>query len=244
MLQVPSLSNAVTDPDAIRPVSYAINSLTTAIFDMAVLVIPATALLAPSPTPAFAWHTPRISVVCELRSPTESRFQSDAEPSPTEVAAADMTEKSAIAMSSFSNRHNAEELGRVGSMLRGTLIAPGETTQVLATTRATIQKTLRSLVFVNTLYAVTKVSDSVAMSMMFDQVNDLLLRDDFGGCDDILRNVEVSKLPYNVMLGFLTFTFAARQHLQQRDDLYGRIMQRVEKDRGPTAAQALLKTLR
>lgn len=117
-----------------------------------------------------------------------------------------------------------------------------EVDQSLSAT-AVDERTINAELAITPAMSIARTDPDRAMSMIFDIVNSRLLSGDLRGCDDILCVVDVSSLPYNVMLSFLTFTFAARRHLSQRSSLFHRIMERVIRDRGQEAAAKLLKTL-
>jgi hypothetical protein len=87
------------------------------------------------------------------------------------------------------------------------------------------------------------VDQSKAISDVFAWINNALLYGAFRECDELLQQVQVERLPYPVVLSFLTFTFAARDHLKERQPLYMRIWNRIATERGQQAAEQLLKTL-
>lgn len=83
-----------------------------------------------------------------------------------------------------------------------------------------------------------------AISIVFSLINDLLIYNAFGECDEALRSVDIDRLPNSVRLAFLTFTFAAREHLESRHALYERTWERIATDDGQQVAEQLLKTLK
>ena len=64
------------------------------------------------------------------------------------------------------------------------------------------------------LYA--EQSETKAIDMVYNHVDDLLCASDFAAVDDILHVVNVSKLPITVLLSILVVTLGARHALTHR----------------------------
>jgi hypothetical protein len=85
--------------------------------------------------------------------------------------------------------------------------------------------------------------EDAAMDTVFDHVNTLLMAGLFAHCDQLLRTVEVEKLPPVLLISFLTITAAARSKLAERVAYYGRAKTEITRRRGEEAAARLLAGL-
>lgn len=82
-----------------------------------------------------------------------------------------------------------------------------------------------------------------AGDLVFSKIDDLLCAGEFRRCDELLQMVDPERLDINVMLSFLSVTFAAKHKLPGRASLVRRIEVRLH-DVAPTRVEALLAPLR
>jgi hypothetical protein len=84
------------------------------------------------------------------------------------------------------------------------------------------------------------VSEAVFQLFLF--VDDLLHEGSFGKLDDFLTQVDVSKVSEDLIVGLLTITFAGKEHLKTRADLFLRTRSVLE-ERGEERVDQLLRGL-
>jgi hypothetical protein len=82
-----------------------------------------------------------------------------------------------------------------------------------------------------------------AIDILFEHMDDLFLEGRFQEADKILSLVDVEKLDENLMVGFLTITSAAKDHLNNRDALYRQIEDRLGQKLTPGELNSLLQGL-
>lgn len=82
-----------------------------------------------------------------------------------------------------------------------------------------------------------------AIDVLFERMDDLFLEGKFQEADRILSSVDVEKLDENLMVGFLTITFAAKEHLNNRDALYQHIEDKLRQTLTPGELSSLLQGL-
>jgi hypothetical protein len=78
-----------------------------------------------------------------------------------------------------------------------------------------------------------------AVDLVLDAFDDLLFLQDTARCDEILRTADVERLMSEVLLAILMETFRARSALGERDGFYGRVEERLTRER-PEKVGALL----
>lgn len=82
-----------------------------------------------------------------------------------------------------------------------------------------------------------------AGDLVFSKIDDLLCSGEFRRCDELLHMVDPKRLDINVMLSFLSITFAAKHKLPGRTSLVRRIEARLQQI-VPNRVAALLAPLR
>jgi hypothetical protein len=82
-----------------------------------------------------------------------------------------------------------------------------------------------------------------ATDKIFDTIDRLLIGGEFAACNEILRRVDVSRLPSALMRSFLTITAAAKDKLPARKAFYDQVFSEMTRLRGAEKAQRLLGQL-
>lgn len=80
------------------------------------------------------------------------------------------------------------------------------------------------------------------IDILFSKIDELLLKEDFDLCDDLLRTINLQKLNTSMLLGLLSITFTATAKLPYRSKLVTNI-EAVLKVREPNRVESLLKGL-
>jgi hypothetical protein len=82
-----------------------------------------------------------------------------------------------------------------------------------------------------------------ATDRIFDFMDRLLCDGAFGLCDQVLRTVDIEKLPTAQMRSFLSITAAAKQNLPSRPALYRKIEEKMIERRGVEKTRTILGNL-
>jgi hypothetical protein len=82
-----------------------------------------------------------------------------------------------------------------------------------------------------------------ATDQIFETVDRLLLEGAFTVCNEILRHVDVRRLPTALMRSFLTITAAAKDKLPARQAFYHQVLSEMIRLKGNEKAQRLLGQL-
>lgn len=78
-----------------------------------------------------------------------------------------------------------------------------------------------------------------ALDIIFDELDELLLTDNFAEVDIILDSLDVSEWSTECLLGFLTVSNWGKKHLKNRDNFFLRVVAVLEW-RGDTETSILL----
>ena len=70
-------------------------------------------------------------------------------------------------------------------------------------------------------------NERMALTLVFDTIDDALLAGDFELCDEALRLVNPNDLTLTVAIGFACITLAAKEILIERADYMRRLRQRI-----------------
>jgi hypothetical protein len=80
---------------------------------------------------------------------------------------------------------------------------------------------------------------------IFDFVQGLLMKGDFGTCNDLLSAIDVARLRPPLMIAFLSLTLAAKDKLAvSRDSYYSRVQEAMAIERGEEKTTRLLSKYR
>jgi len=82
-----------------------------------------------------------------------------------------------------------------------------------------------------------------ATDEVFDQMDNLLCGGAFTVCDEILKRVDVRRLPTALLRSFLTITAAAKEKLPARKAFYNKAFAEVTRQKGPEKTHRLLAQL-
>lgn len=82
-----------------------------------------------------------------------------------------------------------------------------------------------------------------AIDLLYDNVDEMLLADKMSECDAILRTIDISRLEGKLMVGVLSITLAAREHLPYRAVLVAEIEEHFRLT-DPENVEALVSGLR
>lgn len=82
-----------------------------------------------------------------------------------------------------------------------------------------------------------------ATDRVFDHIDQLLCAGSFDVCDEILKRVDVARLPAPLLRSFLTITAAAKEKLPARQPFFVKAEQEMARLRGPEMAKRLLGRL-
>ena len=98
--------------------------------------------------------------------------------------------------------------------------------------------------FLETVYRLAKLGDlQGATDEVFETVDRLLLGGQFGVCNEILRCVDIHRLPTALMRSFLTITAAATDRMPARKPFYDRVESEMIRLKGKEKAQRILGQL-
>ncbi len=98
--------------------------------------------------------------------------------------------------------------------------------------------------FLEEVYRLAKIDDlDGATDRIFDSIDRLLCDGQFDVCDEILRTVDVEKLPTTLMRSFLSITAPAKQKLPSRSALYVKIEQKMNDLRGVERTRKIIGNL-
>jgi len=82
-----------------------------------------------------------------------------------------------------------------------------------------------------------------AIDVLFEHVDELLVRGEYGRCDDLLETIDLSRLDTNLLVALLSVTKRASSDLEQRQHLVERVETRL-RALAPDRADRLLTGLR
>lgn len=98
--------------------------------------------------------------------------------------------------------------------------------------------------FIEEIYSLCDaVEIEKATDRIYLYIDDLLLQGKFKQCDDLLPFIDVTKIPSTLMRSFLVATYAAKNKLNNRKNLYDRSHNQMIKIRGEEVAAELLNKL-
>jgi len=98
--------------------------------------------------------------------------------------------------------------------------------------------------FLAQLYQLDAAGDlQSATDKAFDYIDRLLSLGMFGVSNEILKRVQVERLSTSLMRSLLTITFAAKRHLQDREDFFEQVEKEMTSRRGPEVTTRLLSRL-
>lgn len=98
--------------------------------------------------------------------------------------------------------------------------------------------------FLETVYSLVSLNDiESATDRIFDHIDKLLCEGAFVVCDEILRRVDVEKLPTPLMRSFLTITAAAKNKLPSRKALHQEIEHKMVRSKGDEKTKRLIGKL-
>jgi hypothetical protein len=98
--------------------------------------------------------------------------------------------------------------------------------------------------FLEEVYTLAGVDDlQAATDRIFDTMDRLLLRGAFTACNEILRRVDLHRLPTALMRSFLTITAAAKDRLPARKLFYKAVLAEMTRLKGDEKANRLLGQL-
>lgn len=98
--------------------------------------------------------------------------------------------------------------------------------------------------FLEEVYRLAKFRNvESATDRVFDFIDKLLCDDEFVICDEILKRVDVDKLPTTLMRSFLTITHAAKGKLPARQALYRKIDRKMAELKGANKAGRIIGSL-
>jgi len=98
--------------------------------------------------------------------------------------------------------------------------------------------------FLDTVYDLARSGkEELAIDVIFEYMNGLLVQGKFGTCDRILAEVDIGRIPPVLMVSFLTITAAAAPRLKNRRRFHQFVRALVARERGEKAAERLLDGL-
>jgi hypothetical protein len=98
--------------------------------------------------------------------------------------------------------------------------------------------------FLAEVYSLAKSGDTDAAGYkIFDFLDRVLLDGFYSVCDEVLRKVEVEKLPTSLMRSFLSITAPAKRRLPSRVALYRTIERKMIELRGPEKTRRIIGNL-
>lgn len=98
--------------------------------------------------------------------------------------------------------------------------------------------------FLDQVYSLIRINDTdSATDRIFDYVDRLLCDGQFVVCDEILRSVNVERLPTSLMRSFLSITAAAKSRLPSRGSLYRKIESKMVQLRGMEKTKRIIGSL-
>src|SRR5262249_38546628 len=98
--------------------------------------------------------------------------------------------------------------------------------------------------FLDQMYALIKMKEyDEATDELFDVIDRLLSKGDFLTCNEILRQLDLEPLPTRFMRSVLTITYAAKEKLASRNNLYLRIQERMVEQKGEEMTKRLIGRL-
>ncbi len=99
-------------------------------------------------------------------------------------------------------------------------------------------------VFLEEVYGLARINDlDGATDRVFDFIDRLLCDGDFGVCDEVLRRIDVCKLPTTLMRSFLTITASVKDKLPSRNALYRTIEVKMVERKGTEKTQRIIGKL-
>lgn len=93
------------------------------------------------------------------------------------------------------------------------------------------------------IYQLCESNTDKGIDLLFSKIDELLLKEDFELCDDILCTIDLQKLNTSMLLGLLSITFTAADKLPYRSKLITNI-EAILKVLEPARVENLLKGLR
>jgi hypothetical protein len=98
--------------------------------------------------------------------------------------------------------------------------------------------------FLCDVYSLASLNNTeAATDLIFEYIDDLLSKGMFAVCDEILRNVDVDKLPTSLMRSFLAITGVAKHRLSWRRPLYLKIERRMIRLKGEEKTKRIIGRL-
>jgi hypothetical protein len=98
--------------------------------------------------------------------------------------------------------------------------------------------------FLDEVYRLASLNDiEGATDRIFDHIDRLLSDGAFIVCDEILRRVDVEKLPTALMRSFLTITAAAKDKLPWREALYQKVERKMIQLKGEEKTKRIIGRL-
>jgi hypothetical protein len=99
------------------------------------------------------------------------------------------------------------------------------------------------LMWLNDVYSlVYEGKPDAAIDVLFEHVDDLLLADNFPGCDAMLKTIDIKRLDTNLMVAVLSVTRRASDDLHERSAFRRRVEARL-RTLDPERATRLLPAL-
>lgn len=127
-------------------------------------------------------------------------------------------------------------------LFRGMALQNNDPVSSLGSTSAT--RTSGHLAWVRDLYSlVGQGRHDDAIDVLFSTVNRMFVKGEFAKCDEALRAIDVARLDTNLLVGVLTSTLCAAEHLPSRNDVIHRVENRL-RQLAPDRVERLLANLR
>jgi len=128
------------------------------------------------------------------------------------------------------------------SLLENAVISVG-VVQTMSQSAGKDSKAMRIDEFLEEVYHLAAVDLQGATDKIFETIDRLLLEGAFTVCNEILRRVEVRRLPTALMRSFLTITAAAKDTLPARSAFYDQVLSELIRLKGNEKAQRILGQL-
>lgn len=106
------------------------------------------------------------------------------------------------------------------------------------------QRGLEVKAFLDRVYQFEQRAETTAgIDYIFSSLNEMLATGDAEMCDSILASVDINRLKTDLLLSFLTITFAGRERLPSRRRYYAKARRQIARDVGWCEARRLLSAL-
>lgn len=96
--------------------------------------------------------------------------------------------------------------------------------------------------FLQQLYSTQQIDD--AIDLLFDCVDNLLLRGDFDIVNQLIKDIEIEKLSTSLCVSVLSITLAASDKLPNRQSFFFSVEERLIAERGKEKAERILRRFR